>query len=455
MSRPAVFSRLLLLNWIELTLVVCLCTGSFVLCNYIVYRHNHRFDLTPEKRYSLSDQTLRVLRSLDDDLQATVFYRREDSQSLRDVLELFSRATPRFRYECIELEKNPARAQELGITGFGSGVVTYKGRRETVRHVDEENLLSALIRLLEPGEKIIRFVQGHGEKEIGATDRKESYSMARQALEAENYAVRELLLVQAGAIPEDTLAVVVAGPQKDFLLRELDMLDAYLRSGGRVLMLLDPFPLPELEKYVGRYGIALSRDYVLDLRSKLLNFDHLTPVVLPVKEHPIARYLNQAAVFPLCRSVVPGTPDAGDVIARSGPDSWAERDTRSVHEDRARFDQAQDLRGPVPVAVAVTAAAAGDGAEPGRLVIIGNSHFASNHYLPVLGNKDFFQNTINWLADKRTLMATRAKPGAGQASMFFLTENEGRMVFWSAVVGQPALVLCIGIGVALWRRMRR
>jgi ABC-type uncharacterized transport system involved in gliding motility auxiliary subunit len=72
-----------------------------------------------------------------------------------------------------------------------------------------------------------------------------------------------------------------------------------------------------------------------------------------------------------------------------------------------------------------------------------------------MGNKDFFQNTINWLADKRRLMAPRIRPAQAPVSTFFLTERESRLVFWSAVVAQPALVLCLGILVVVWRRVRR
>lgn len=454
MKGPAVFSRLMLLHWIELVLVVVFFTGSVVLCNHIAYRHNRRFDLTPERRYTLSEQTMHVLGSISSELNATVFYRQQDRQNLKDLVELFSRATPYFHYDFVDLEKNPARAEAMGVKSFGAGVVTYRGRREKVQYFTEDNLLSAIIKLTETGEKIIRFVQGHGEKEIGGTDQKTSYSTVRQALATENYTVEELLLLQAGRIPDDTLVLVISGPQKDFLPREIDMLDAYLHAGGRVLLQCDPFPLPNIEAYLKRFGVQLSRDFIIDLQSKLLAFDQLTPVIIPGKEHPIARYLNQAVVFPVCRSVLPLEGNAGEVIASSGPDSWAERNTQSVHDDRARFDREEDLRGPVPVAVALENVGGAE-AGKGHLVVMGNSNFASNYYLNVIGNKDFFQNTINWLADKRELMAPRIRPTQAPVSMFFLTENESRLVFWAAVVAQPALVLCLGIFVVVWRRMRR
>jgi len=455
MKGRAGFSRRLLLQWIELVLVAVFVTGSVVLCNYVAYRHNRRCDLTPERSYTLSEQTRGVLGSISSDLHATVFYGRQDRQSLKDLVELCSRATPRFHYDLLDLEKNPARAKAMGIQSFGAGVVTYRGRREKVPSFTEDNLLSAIIKLTETGEKIIRFVQGHGEKEVSSSDQKTSYSSVRQALVVENYKVEELMLLEAGRIPDNTRVLVISGPHKDFLPQEIDMLDVYLRAGGRVLLQCDPFPLPNIEAYLKRLEIQLSPDVIIDTQGKLLAFDHLTPLIIPEKKHPIARYLHQAVAFPVCRSVLPLGSDAGEIIASSGPDSWAERNTRSVHDGRARFDREDDLRGPVPVAIARLAAGEADAGQGGRLVVMGNSSFASDYYLNVVGNKDFFQNTINWLADKRELMAPRTRTAHAPGSMFFLTANQSRLVFWSVVVAQPALVMCLGIFVVAWRRLRR
>jgi hypothetical protein len=396
-----------------------------------------------------------ILGGIDSDLHATVFYGEQDRHALRDLVELFSRATPRFHYDLVDLEKNPARAKAMGIQSFGAGVVTYRGRREKVPHFTEDNLLSAIIKLTETGEKIIRFVQGHGEKELSGTDQKTSYSAVRQALLAENYTVEELMLLQAGRIPDNTRVLIISGPLKDFLPQEIAMLDGYLREGGRVLLQCDPFPLPNIEAYLKRLEIQLSPDVIIDTRSKLLAFDQLTPLIIPEKKHPIARYLHQAVAFPVCRPVLPLGSGAAEIIASSGPDSWAERDTRSAHDERARFDRADDLRGPLPVVVALQGFGGAGAEQGGHLVVMGNSAFASNYYLNVVGNRDFFQNTINWLADRRGLMAPRTRPTEAPASLFLLTEHESRLVFWSAVVAQPALVLCLGIVIVIRRQLRR
>ena len=453
-----VFRKQALAHWIELSLMVFFVTGSLVLVNYIALRHNHRIDLTPEKRYTLAEQTVQVLGRLAGPLRVTVFYRPQEKQEIKDVLELFSRASDTFTYELLDLEKNPARAEALNVKGYGAGIVEYEGRREKMFAVSEDGLLTALLKLTEKTEKTVRFVKGHGEKDIYGTDSKNSYSMICKALQAENYRVEELLLMQAQTVPADTQVLIIAGPEKDFLPREIDMIDTYLKSGGRVLMLCDPFPLPALENYLIGKQIQLGRNFLIDTQSKLMTFDHLTPIIIPDKRHPIARNMNEAIIYPLCRSVIPLEQTAVDVLALSGKESWAETDTQSVRANTVTFNPGQDMRGPVPVAVITPvdgSAAEGQAPPQGLLIAMGNSAFATNHYLNVLGNKDFFLNTVNWLAEKSGMLSARSRSGGAPVSMFFLTELQSKLVFWSAVVIEPSLVLLLGIMVVAWRRFKR
>ncbi len=444
------------LRWIELALTVALVVGVLVLINIIAYRNNARYDLTPEKTYSLAPHTLTILDGLTDELHVTVFFKRKEQDSFLELVELFSRATPRFQYTFIDLDKNPARADALGIKTYGAGIVTYQGRTEKLKYFSENALVSSIIRLTEKEQKLVRFVKGHGEKKIHSEEAQKSYAVIVQAMESENFKVEEILLAQAGRVPDDTLVLVIGGPQKDFIKKELDIIDQYLRRGGRVLWLCDPVRLPATAAFLKRYSIKLTNDFIIDPKSKLMAMDYLTPIVVPDKLHPIAKHMNQATVFPYCRSVLPiqepGKAMEATVLARSGPDSWAERDYQSVYDGKVVFDADADLSGPVPVGVLTDVA--GDEAT-GQLIVLGDSDFANNHYVTILGNKDFFMNTLNWLAEKSSLLSERPQAAQSPVSMLFLTENESRLVLWTSVVVQPGLVLLLGILVVLWRRVRR
>lgn len=442
--------------WIETGIVVLLVLGVFVLLNYLSYQNNKRFDLTPERIYSLSNHTLRMLDNLEDTAHTTVFYRQQDRASFADLKKLLNMASNKLSFSFVELDRNPARAQSMGVRSYGGGVLEYQGRKERIAYFTEENFVSALIRLIDETERVVRFVTGHGEKEFSGGDQQSGYSQVLMALRDENIAVAELLLMETGAVPEDTTVLVIAGPQKDFFEKELELIDAYLRQGGRVLFLCDPYPVENVEAYFETIGIRLSRDFIIDKRSRLLGLDHLTPIITLERGHPVARHISEAVVFPLSRSIIPLYEKKNGItlttVAHSGSESWAERDTESVYDGRVTFDPEQDLAGPVPVGVI---AEFETDTQPGRLVVFGTSNFAADHYLNVLGNKDLFLNTINWLAEKEQLLSERPRRGSTPVSILFLTENEARLVLWSAVIVQPAMVLLAGILIVFWRRFKR
>ncbi len=442
---------------IELLLLVSLMTGSLALVNYIACRHRVRFDLTPQKSFTLSALTLRVLAGLSEPLQVTIFHKRDEKQEFQDLIDLLRRASGMLAFQFIDLDKNPARAASFDISHYGAAIIEYGGRRERVKYFNEENLVTALIRLTEKNEKIVRFVTGHGEKSFDAPEPVQCFSQARQALGLENYRVEPLALMQASEVPADTLILVIAGPQEDYLAHELELIERYIRRGGRVLMLIDSFPLPRVEQFLReRFAIDMPRDYIIDTRSTLTGFDMLTPIISPDDRHPIAAFMNKSVVFPYCRSVLSAEPGADmthTVLASSGPDSWAERNAYSVRDGAVRFDPAEDMAGPVPVAVIVEAAPAASDAPGGCLLVAGNSNFASDHYINIVGNRDFFLNMVSWLAEQHDMLGSRgASPAAPE--MYFMTAQQGRLVYWLCVAVQPALVLLCGVAVVWWRRRR-
>ena len=443
---------------IELVLLVCLMAGSLALVNYITARHRVRFDLTPQKSYTLSPLTLRMLDALAEPLQVTIFHKRDELDEFRDLLDLLKRASGRLAFQYIDLDKNPARAASFDVSHYGAAIIEYRGRRERLNYFSEENLVSALIRLTEKNEKIVRFVAGHGEKSFTGAEPVRSFSRAVQALRIENYRVEPLLLMNASAVPDDTLILVVAGPQEDYLEHELDLIKSYLAGGGRVLMLIDSFPLPRVEQFLlQNYALELPRDFIIDTRSTLTGFDILTPIVTPDERHPIAAFMNKKVVFPYCRSVLPDAqPDKAlehTVLAVSGPDSWSERDTQSVRGGAVSFDPAVDIAGPMPVAVIIELAARDEDTPGGCLIVAGNSNFASDAYIDLVGNSDFFLNTLGWLAEQKDLLGQRGRSPAAP-ELYFMTRTQGRLIYWLCVVAQPALVLLFGALVVWWRRRR-
>jgi ABC-type uncharacterized transport system involved in gliding motility auxiliary subunit len=88
----------------------------------------------------------------------------------------------------------------------------------------------------------------------------------------------------------------------------------------------------------------------------------------------------------------------------------------------------------------------------GRVIVLGDSDFATNGIIDYLGNKDLLVNSINWLAKDESLLAARAQTKEAGKQQFFVTEAEGAWSFWLATVLQPAAFFAAGFLVWLRRR---
>jgi ABC-type uncharacterized transport system involved in gliding motility auxiliary subunit len=85
--------------------------------------------------------------------------------------------------------------------------------------------------------------------------------------------------------------------------------------------------------------------------------------------------------------------------------------------------------------------------------VYGDADFASNFFLGYLGNRDLFLNSVNWLAQEDTLVASRPPTQEPGVNQFFLSNDEGQRVFWVGTIVQPAIVLLLGLVVIGWRRL--
>ena len=264
-------------------------------------------------------------------------------------------------------------------------------------------------------------------------------------------------------MPADASVVVVAGPKTDLLPGEIDALQTYLAKGGKLMLLLDPPetaddpPLTNLMALAHEWGIDLGNNVVVDVSGmgRLLGTDASVPVAVNYPSHPIVQDMDLLTAYPLARSVsvVTGGVDGhiAQAFVETSAQSWAESDLKTVVAGgKVGLDEAKgDKRGPVAIAAAVsapvaTAAAQPPGAEkPGedaakpesRVVVFGDSDFASTAALGISGNRDLFMNAVSWLAQQENLIAIRPKEADDRR--ITMTANQQLRVRDPGAVGRP------------------
>lgn len=462
------------------TVVVLLVIIGFI--EVIASRHNKRFDLTPEKMHTLSPLTKKVLEALDKgdkEVKVIVFYQREEIFEFRDLLKKYRDETSKISYQFFNLDQNPERAREYGISSYGAIAVESKGKRRTFNYCMEENVTNGIISVTREGEEVVYFIKGHGEGDFTNMDERVGYSHASFALKREGYTVKGLLLLRKEKVPKDAAVLIISGPKEEYLPTELQAISDYILGGGRVLFMIDPYTVPRLVNYLKDYNILVGNNMVVDKESKLFAGDIFSPLVLPSKRHAITENINKAMLFPLVCSVeLIEPPKSGKVVAKSlaqtSPESWAETDRESIAQGgELYFQEWEDKEGPISVVAVAEVSGGAEGKTKGksekeeqkeqkggevpigRIAVCGDSDFASNLYFTVLSNRDFFLNIVNWLSEEEKLISIRHKTDQTYPfSPLFLTENQKKVVFWFSVVLQPLLILSIGIFIYARRKIR-
>ena len=456
------------------TASVLVVLGILAAINYLAARHNKRWDLTAGGQYTLSDQTKKVLQSLEKPVRVTVFSREEDFERFRNRLDQYQYETKQLQIEYIDPEKRPALAERLKDAPLGTVVFEYDGRVQRVSSEAEQDLTNALIKVVQGGQHKAYFIQGHGERDPNASDPR-GYAGAKQALGGDNFTAEPLVLLQA-EIPADATVIVLAGPTSDLMQPEVDRLRSYLNRGGKLLVLLDPPqkvdapPLTNVLALLKEWSVVAGSDAVLDPLSRLRGAEADVPVAAPpYPYHQITSTFKLLTAYPFARSMKAAENiGAGQQVTsfiQSGPSSWAETDLKTLTKSGTAQPDLEngDTRGPVSLAVAVSAPvkeatppppAPGAETPPNkpetRLVAVGDSDFAANSFLNAVGNRDMFLNIVNWLAQQENLIAVRPRdPEDRRISV--ATPQQQRLIFWFSALIMPGLILLAGVH-AWWRR---
>ena len=428
---------------------------------FLTNRYPKRFDWSEQRVHSLSDQTVKVLSALDQDVEALALFGRTDWELARHVLDRYAYESERFKIiEIADPNEKPDLLGRYGIAPeqLGRGIVhlMYGGESVNIEEPTEETLTNAIVKLTRTGDKTVYFLEGHGENPIdgenGAAE--EGFQQAAEALRNENYKVEKLLLAAKSDVPEDADVVVIAGASRLMLDEERDALDRYIKRGGAVLAMVDPRVRTDMVAKLGEWGIELGDDIIVD--RELAVFGRATTPFASqyAQDHPITQNLSEYTMFHVARSVKPNAGVEGRFteIVLTGRESWAERDLEQFYsEGRAEFD-GEDLGGPVPIAVAGTVILEGaEGAsQEARLAVFGDTDFASNQIIGSYQNRDLFVNTINWLLGDIESISVR--PNRANASQFQISASQKRTVQILALFAIPEVLALVGVYIWWTRR---
>lgn len=432
--------------------------GILVVVNYFIYKNDQQWDLTEDKENTLAPETIEVLNTLPNPVVAKAFYSPNASTAQAEsLLDQFSyQSDGKFSYEFIDPISNPAEANQANVTRDGTVVLVMGETQEPVEFVTEEEVTSALVRMMNPSGNVIYFLTGHGEFNLeGGGD--DTFTQLKAKLEGKNYSVLSLNLLSTSSIPDDADVIVIGGPLVSLDESETALLAEYQDNGGALIVMEEPIPLNQmgdsedlLADYLAQeWGVILGTDIVVDLKTNQAFMAYADQY----GTHAITQKMrNIATAFPTARSVtITDTIDSGvsqTQLILTAEQSWAETDFVSLEAGNLQPDTGSDMMGPISLAVVAESFNT-----DARLVVFGDADFATNAYFAAYGNTDMIVNSIDWAAGQESLINLTPKDTTERVLITPKTYTLG-LLFLGSMVLIPGIVLVGGITAWIIRRRR-
>ena len=435
-------------------LMIVLFTAILVIINFLAARHSKRWDLSETQHFTLAPQTYQILRGLKQDVKVTVFAqdRSPSFNQYRDLLDSYRQAGDKLKVEFVDPERRPGVARQYGIARADTAVLESGNQTTRVNVPSEAELTSALIRVSKDQKKLIRFLEGHGERSLTDQERG-GLALVKDALTKQGYETGTVSLLQQSEVPKDTSVLAVAGPRRPITKEEQARIGRFVDAGGRVLLLIDPDTQAEADPLLREWGVELGRGILVDLQDRLAQGDLTALMVRTFTEHEITQDFTFAVLFPVSRHLV-FHEQAGKEwdfvpLARTSPRSWAETNWKGRV---VSFNDKEDVQGPLPLAAALTPKRPVEEGKPrAAVVIVGNSSFASNAYVNFPGNTDFLLHAVGWLAEERDLISITPKEPAFRP--FIPNPTQERILLYAQVLTLPSLTFLWGM--MIWRKRRQ
>ncbi len=416
-------------------LVTLAAVVILVVVNLIIQQFPASIDMTENRLFTLSDQTLELLDELESDINIYGLYRPgSENPNVVNVLEKYQRASNHITVEYMDPDRNPAflrkYAEEGQTLSNGTLIVDSGTVNRTISSIDlydvsysqqgeprvmgfkaEQRITNALLYVTSGFTPRIYVLTGHREYDLSQLN-------LRSTVENENYEIESLNLLQRPDVPEDAAMVLVMYPESDLNEREAEALLEYLEADGSGFFLFHYIgrELPQFNGILESFGVTIDQAIVMEgNRNHLYNPDNplfLSPVL---EDHEITDPLSENNMTILMSNSMPvRTLEIRkrniviEPLLTTTTQSWVRTDT----ENGSLQKQPDDPEGPVDLAVAISRQKETmDEPEGFRLVVAGNAQFVGP--MPPFGNlkpnTDFFLNSLSWLNKRSDSISVRSK----------------------------------------------
>lgn len=429
-----------------------------VTANWLGNRYNKSFDTTSNKRFTLSQETKKMVANLKSDANITYIDKASGFESARAMLDRYKNLSPKIHIQYIDYQKQPTVARSYGLRFPGTAYVEIGQRREEAKAVTEEGLTGAFLKDLK-GVRNVCFVTGSQEHQLDGTE-SDGLSQYKTQLQRDNYTAQSITLIDKTEVPKDCTVLVIGGPRNDYTPNEVTAIKNYIENGGRAMFLLDP-PLDFARDHIAAnagltgllqdWGVTEDSDLVLEQNpmGQLFGFGPEIPLVSTYESQPIVSDLKGAYTgFPVARSLEVKNGNKTTVQKLFSTTDRAIATTK-LNTNEVNPEDPNNKKGPFVLGAAGTYDT-GKANNPGRFVVIGSSSFIDNGMIGFQANRDLALNAINWLSSDEDLISIR--PKEPEDRRLNVTQRQMSGFAYTDLIFFPLAIIVGGVAIFLKRR---
>lgn len=471
-------------NWLSQTattvVIIAILIAIFIALNLWVRSLNlSSIDVTPQKLFSLSDESKEQIKKIDKNVTIYFFGFEEDTSTV-DLAKQYQTVNDKITVEIIDTASRPDLQEKYGLTTDTQAVVIQSDDKEklltpsdfytydytTYESIDvtEQKLTNGIIETTIDEKPSIYILTNHGEYALDYTGQKTMLILSAY-IENDVNTISSLDLLSED-MPEDCDVLVIASPSNDFSDIETDKIIQYIQKGGKILWLSDPnlvgAELPNVQKVLDLYGISFANGIIKETDSSKMAFQNPEFIKPNIGVHSITENLESAGGIMMMDATKINMPDETKqeelgltvtTLLTSGSSSYFRTDltdgsdTINDTDEQGEFTVGAEIQKKI------------DDTTTSTLIVYSNAVFASDarivsgeNYINavlVYNNKDLVLNSIAYLNQREDSITIRKNTG----TVTYTATQQEDTIIRIIIFTVPAVIVLVGIIV--WQVRRR
>ena len=450
--------------------------ASVVVLNLVVQELPSKFreiDLSSQKLYTIGEQTEKILKKLDKEVQMYwVVQDGTESSDIEKLLERYEEGSKHIQIEKKDPAVNPAFVSQytsdnisnnsvIVACGDKSKVVDYSDMYETSINYNtysqqvtgfdgEGQLTSAINYVISENMPVLYTLEGHDEAAMSET--------MKETIQKANIDIQSLNLLTEESVPEDTECLFIFAPAKDLNKEEADKVISYLENGGNAFIVSNYTneDMSNFNRILENYGVRPENGIVFEGSSN--HFVSQNPYyLLPnIENNAITAELSAQSRYVLA-AMAQGVRQIENVrdslqissILRTSDSAYSKTDLENMESVE---QEEGDIQGPFDLGVMITEEVEED-KETQIVYFAAQSIFDDSANAMVSGtNYELLAASLGWMCNTDEINTVSIASKSYDTTSLVIPASDAN--FWSIFVTAilPLSVLALGFGIWMKRR---